>query len=219
MRNLALVVVLLTGCIEDKPEVTLSQLTELEFVTGGSALVVVLSHTYSIDRCAVPPADTHAELDGVAMEVVDMSGCDYPRLRSGQALTVAASHRLTLADSTRTITLELGDRLTPRAVTKVPAGPLDLVAGETYTFQTNVPADLERGLNVALRGGAEILSLTPVSGTGGMFTVTMPMREFSGSFDAWTGAQSNAPVVVGGVSCRLPSDSHFASLAVTVTLP
>lgn len=221
---MALLVTILTGCVSGPNDVSLAELPSLglDFATGAGVNVQLRYNTSAIEPCAALAADVTATFDGVPMTVRRGGGeteeCLEPSLY-GTFLPQAEAHTLVIEDPTRTITLDLGDRLTPREVTKVPAGPLDLVAGETYTFRTNVPADLERGLNVALRGGTEILLLPPSRRAGGEFEVTMPVRSFDGTFDAWTGAQGLERTSIGGVSCLFPTSSHFTSQQVALRLP
>lgn len=224
MRILALCVMLVAGCLPSDPEVSLRELPAigLDFSTGASTYIAIHYNNSFLEPCSALRDDTYATFDGVAMTVRrggnETEECDEPSLL-GLALADRPTHTLVLADATRTITVELTDQLTPRSVTKVPAGPLDLVSGQTYTFQTNVAKDLERGLTVALRGGTEILTLPPSSGPDGLFTVTMPMRSFRGMLETWTGAQGTVRTTVSGVSCLFPTSAHYTSESVSVTLP
>lgn len=220
MRILALIVTLVAGCVSSDPEVSLRELPSigLDFSIGNRLYVLIHYNSPSVEPCSVLRDDVHATFDGVAMTVRNGEDCGFPDILA-DGYVDAPTHTFVLEDPTRTITVELTDQLTPRSVTKVPAGPLDLVAGQTYTFQTNVPKDLERGLNVALIGTSEVLDLAPSAGDNGMFTVTMPMQSFSGRFQAWTGAPGIELTMIGGVSCRFPTDTHYTSQSVSVTLP
>lgn len=231
MRSLACVVTLLTGCIwYSDPEVSLAELPalQLEFHISGpnGVRVELLFNDLETEVCSVLPPEVHAEFDGVPL-TVDRGGggtheerfCEGPAFRTDEP-RASGSHTFLLEDGSRTIALDLGENMLKRTLVTIPPGPFEFTGGQTYTFQTNVPKDLERGFTAAIHPNpSSYVGLTPIAGPDGTFTLTMPLQELGGTLDTKTYNAGRALVVIDGVGCYFPDDEHSVSTPVHVTAP
>lgn len=223
MRSLMVMVMMvaaLGGCLDREPETRLRDVRSLGLLFSPSENWVVawVRGDPASGSCLYLASDVHAELDGVPMTIDRGAGdpCFFPELKGPHP--GAGPHTLTLADSSRSFVLDLGEHLSPRTVTKVPAGPLALVGGATYSFQVSGVTGVAAQLDAVLRSGSEVIELAPVSSIRGMFELTMPMIDFTGTFEV-SGSTPAETVMTGGVPCSFPAATVQTSAPITIQRP
>jgi hypothetical protein len=185
----------LVGCLDDGKSdkvLPIGDIPKLEVhllrTTGDGSLIELRFDTDEVDGCVTLPEAATAQIDGHMLSLGERGrsdrslddtwlSCWWPTFFTQRP--IVAPGAFAVADGTASIEGEIGDRLAPRSVTRVPDGPWTFTAGERVSMRWTPAIDLQTVPRLVLMDAATYHPTPEVAGD--VVSFTLPAQQLGGA--------------------------------------